>query len=98
VDDPLRRPRAGKHYPDWNKSKLQALPRTTQEPDLMLVDALYLREKAHYCVALARQCPDLSVSQALEVLGIELMEKAAELEHERSLAPTSSDTSRLNRN
>jgi hypothetical protein len=35
----------------------------------MLVDALYLREKAHYCVALARSCADLATAQALEALG-----------------------------
>jgi len=52
----------------------------------MLVDALYLREKGHYCVALARHCTDVSTSHALEALGIELMEKAAELEKNRLLA------------
>ena len=56
----------------------------------MLADALYLREKAHYCVALARGCPDLSTSQALEALGVELMEKAAELESDRLLADSTS--------
>jgi hypothetical protein len=55
----------------------------------MLVDSSYLREKAHYCVALARDCRDLTTSQALEALGVELMEKAAELEGSRSLAPQS---------
>jgi hypothetical protein len=51
----------------------------------MLVDALYLREKAQYCVALARHCTDIPTSHALEALGVELMEKAAELEHDRLL-------------
>jgi len=51
----------------------------------MLVDALYLREKAHYCVALARHCQDVPTSHALEALGVELMEKAAELEKSRLL-------------
>ena len=46
----------------------------------MLADAMYLRECAHRCVALARNCPHLPTSQALEALGVELMEKAAELE------------------
>jgi hypothetical protein len=59
---------------------------------MMMVDALYLREKAQYCVALARHCPDLSTSQALEVLGIELMEKAAELEKDRSFTEPESDS------
>jgi hypothetical protein len=56
----------------------------------MLADAHYLRDKAHYCVALARRCPDLSTSQALEALGVELMEKAAELESDRLLADSTS--------
>lgn len=55
----------------------------------MQVDTSYLREKAHHCVALARDCPDLTTSHALEALGAELMEKAAELESSRSLAPQS---------
>jgi len=46
----------------------------------MQVTAQYLREQAHYCVALARDCPHRSTSQALEALGVELMEKAAEVE------------------
>ena len=46
----------------------------------MLADAMYLRECAHRCVALARNCRHLPTSQALEALGVELMEKAAELE------------------
>jgi hypothetical protein len=46
----------------------------------MLVDAIYLREKAHYCTVLARRCTDLRTSQLLEGLGVELMLKAAELE------------------
>jgi hypothetical protein len=46
----------------------------------MHVTAQYLREQTHDCVALARTCPDRSTSQALEALGVELMEKAAEVE------------------
>ncbi len=57
----------------------------------MLIDALYLREKAHYCVALARRCSHLATAQALEALGVELMEKAAELERDRSLSPPGAD-------
>jgi hypothetical protein len=53
------------------------------------VEATYLREKAHHCVALARDCPDLITSRALEALGIELMEKAAEVERGGSLTPES---------
>jgi hypothetical protein len=51
---------------------------------MMLVDALYLREKAHYCVTLSRKCAHTATAQALEVLGVELMEKAAELEKDLS--------------
>jgi hypothetical protein len=58
----------------------------------MQVDTAYLREKALYCVALARHCPDLTTSHALEALGVELMEKAAELETTRSLTPKSHDS------
>jgi hypothetical protein len=46
----------------------------------MLVDTSYLREKAQRCVALARICPDSATSHALEALGVEWMEKAAEIE------------------
>ena len=56
----------------------------------MLVDALYLREKAYYCVALSRRCSDLATARTLEALGIELMER--ELENERSLTPSGSDS------
>ena len=54
---------------------------------MLTMDASYLRQRAEYCVALARRCSDLPTSQALEALGIELMEKAAELDQERSLFP-----------
>ncbi len=57
----------------------------------MLVDASYLREKAHYCVALARNCPHLPTEQALEALGVDLMETAAELERDESLTASMSD-------
>jgi hypothetical protein len=60
----------------------------------MLVDALYLREKAHYCVALARRCSDLAIAQALEGLGIELMEKATQLERDRSFAESGNDSAK----
>jgi hypothetical protein len=50
-------------------------------------DTAYLREKAQYCVALARDCADLTTSHALEALGVELMEKAAEIENSHSLGP-----------
>ena len=46
----------------------------------MFADAAYLRECAHQCVALARDCPHLPTSRALEALGVELMERAAEID------------------
>jgi hypothetical protein len=51
----------------------------------MLVDTGFLREKAHYCTILARNCTDLRTAQALEGLGVELMVKAAELERSRAI-------------
>jgi hypothetical protein len=44
------------------------------------VDASYLREQAHRCVRLARDCPHKPTSHELESLGIDLMQKAAELD------------------
>ena len=58
----------------------------------IFVDALHLREKAYYCVALSRQCSDSITAQILEGLGIELMEKVAELEKYRTLTPPGSDS------
>jgi len=40
----------------------------------------YLRELAQKCVALARECPDLSTSYELEEVATDLMAKASELE------------------
>ncbi|CAN0486946.1 unnamed protein product, partial [Phaeothamnion confervicola] len=42
--------------------------------------ASYLREHAQRCVRLARDCPHVATSHQLEAIGIELMEKAAELD------------------
>jgi hypothetical protein len=46
----------------------------------MLADIDYLRGCAQRCASLARDCPDIATSQALEELSIELMDKAAELD------------------
>jgi hypothetical protein len=51
----------------------------------MLTDASYLRDIAQQCAVLARQCPHLPTSQALEALSIQLMEQASEMERESSL-------------
>jgi hypothetical protein len=42
------------------------------------VDAIYLRKQAQRCMSLARDCPHLPTSHALEALGVEFMEKASE--------------------
>jgi hypothetical protein len=44
------------------------------------VDASYLREQAQRCVRLARDCPHKPTSHELESLGVDLMQKAAELD------------------
>jgi hypothetical protein len=45
------------------------------------VDAPYLREQAQRCTRLARECPHLPTAHELEAIGVELMQKAAELDH-----------------
>jgi hypothetical protein len=45
------------------------------------VDAPYLREQAQRCTRLARDCPHLPTAHELEAIGVELMQKAAELDH-----------------
>jgi hypothetical protein len=60
----------------------------------MQVTAQYLREQAHHCVALARACPHRSTSQALEELGVELMEKAAEVEENTAMVAPGRDDER----
>lgn len=41
----------------------------------------YLRDVAHRCVQLARDCPHIQTQQDLDELAAELMEKALELEN-----------------
>jgi hypothetical protein len=48
--------------------------------DEMGLNPTYLREQAQRCVRLARECPHMPTSQELEAIGIEFMEKAAELD------------------
>jgi len=57
---------------------------------VMLVEPIFLRENALRCSALARSCPDLATSHALEALAAEWMERAAELEKISSLTLSSS--------
>jgi len=65
---------------------------TSAEPyTWVLVDAPYLREQAQRCARLARDCSKMStenlaqelkaVVHELEAIGIELMQKAKELDH-----------------
>jgi hypothetical protein len=56
----------------------------------MQAETTYLREKAHRCVALAREW-------ALEALGVELMEKAAEFDESQTLTPTLQRNSKRNK-
>jgi hypothetical protein len=44
------------------------------------IDAAYLREQALRCARLARECPHRPTSHELEAIGVEFMEKAAELD------------------
>jgi hypothetical protein len=43
-------------------------------------DSAYLREQAQRCTRLARECPHRPTSHELEAIGVEFMEKAAELD------------------
>jgi hypothetical protein len=53
----------------------------------LLKESSYLRDQAHRCVRLARDCPHLPTSHELEVIGVELMERAAELDELLSIEP-----------
>ena len=44
-------------------------------------DAPYLREQAQRCARLARDCPHLPTAHELEAIGVELMQRAADLDH-----------------
>jgi hypothetical protein len=57
----------------------------------MAANGSYLREQAHRCVQLARDCPDQKTSHELEAIGIELMEKAAELDELLAIRPASAN-------
>ncbi len=43
-------------------------------------DPSYMRELAHRCTRAARDCPHLPTSHELEAIGVELMERAKELD------------------
>ena len=61
------------------------------------VDASYLREQAHRCARLARDCPHLATSHQLEAIGIELMQKAAELDELQQTGPKDLSVDKTNR-
>jgi len=44
------------------------------------IDASYLREQAHRLIRVARDCPHRPTSHRLEAIGMELMEKASEID------------------
>jgi hypothetical protein len=56
------------------------------------VDAPYLREQAQRCARLARDCPHVPTAHELEAIGIELMEKAAQLDYLQECRGTSEST------
>jgi hypothetical protein len=60
---------------DDKKSSLPAEDDTRVWPD-----AKFLRTQARRCVSLSRECPHELTARALETLGVELLEKAVELE------------------
>ncbi len=54
------------------------------------IDSTCLREWAERCARLARKCPEGTISHELEALGIDLMEKAAEVDSLLADLPTPS--------
>ena len=44
------------------------------------VDSSYMRDLAQRCTRAARKCPHRATSHELEAIGVELMQKAAELD------------------
>ena len=76
----------------WTRTRFAGLEAEIAAGELMIsgsaesytwiwVDAPYLREQAQRCTRLARDCPHLPTAHELEALGVELMQKAAELDH-----------------
>lgn len=53
---------------------------STESYTWIWVDATYLRAQAQRCVRLARDCPHQPTAHELEAIGIDLMQKAAELD------------------
>ena len=68
-----------------NRSEMQfGLPKIRMEnrpvANVVPIDACYLREQAHRFIRLARDCPHRPTSHQLEAIGMELMEKASEID------------------
>jgi len=64
---------------DWRAEKAK-MPGSTEAYTWIWVDASYLREQAQRCIRLARGCPHSPTAHQIEAIGVELMEKAAELD------------------
>ena len=56
------------------------MPSVDEPYEWVWVDASYLRQQAQRCVRVARDCPHQPTSHELEAIGVELMQKAAELD------------------
>lgn len=63
------------------------MPSTAESYVWAWVDATYLREQALRCTRAARECPHSATSHELEAMGIEWMQKAAELDQLQLTGP-----------
>jgi NAD dependent epimerase/dehydratase family enzyme len=70
-----------------NKSKFDA----TLTGPITTSLAVYLREQAHHCTRLARNCSDRETSHALEVMGVEFLERATEIDQIMTIPAAGSD-------
>jgi hypothetical protein len=59
------------------------MPHSAEAYTWIWVDASYLREQAQRCVRLARDCPHTPTAHELEAIGVDLMQRAAELDQLR---------------
>jgi len=73
------------------------MPHVEETLEWVWVDATYLREQAHRCARLARDCPHLTTSHQLEAIGIDLMQKAAELDELQQTGQGDNFADRANR-
>jgi len=54
--------------------------------------AAYLREQAHHCMRLARDCSDRETSHALEAMGVDFLERATEIDQLLTIPSAGSST------